>query len=373
MLVPDRPSISALQEDFDDFFENSLSGYVIADGQGKILRANSKVAVWLGKHSDDLVGQRFSDLLSIGGKIYYETHLWPLLRMQGYFDEVALELSTTDGQKMQVLVNACERKDDQHVPQFIRLTIFKATDRRQYEQNLQYAKKQAENNLLTERGIAALREQFIAILGHDLRNPLGAVKGAAELLSRSQLNERDDRIVSMIKRSCDRMTELIENVMDFARIRLGTGILINRQETILEPVLVQVIDELQAAFLVRQIISEIDIEEPVDCDPSRIAQLLSNLLANALTHGYPDTPVYFKAIHREGYFEMSVSNRGEPIPAATLAKIFEPFTRETARPSQHGLGLGLYIASEISRAHGGELSCTSTAEETKFTFRMGNE
>lgn len=370
MSSSDRPTIFGLREDFEDFFENSLSGFVITDGQGKILRINARLTQWLGRAPAQLTGQRFSDLLSIGGKIYYETHLWPLLRMQGYFDEVALELTVEGGQKLQVLVNALERKDENNVPQFIRVTVFKATDRRQYEQNLQLAKKQAENNLITERGMSALREQFIAVLGHDLRNPLGAVKGASELLSRSTLNERDSKIVAMIRRSCERMGELIENVMDFARIRLGTGIVINRQDTVLEPVLNQVVDELRASFRTCEIITSFDIVEPVNCDPSRISQLLSNLLANALTHGSQETPVYFNAKHCDGDFEMSVSNQGPVIPPAILQKIFEPFTRETARPSQHGLGLGLYIASEISRAHNGELTCMSSEKETKFTFRM---
>jgi sigma-B regulation protein RsbU (phosphoserine phosphatase) len=109
---------------------------------------------------------------------------------------------------------------------------------------------------------------------------------------------------------------------------------------------------------------------PLNCDPDRIAQLFSNLLANAVTHGSSDTPVVVRSFKDEDFFELSVTNNGTPIPPNILEKIFEPFTRETARPSQNGLGLGLYIASEITRAHQGELHCTSTEDETRFTFRM---
>src|SRR6185503_10533917 len=118
---------SPLQENFEDFFAHALSGHVIADGEGKILRINNRLASWLGREASTVTGQRFSDLLTIGGKIYYETHLWPLLRMQGFFDEIAIELGCADNGKMQVLMNAYERRDENGIPQFIRFTVFKAT------------------------------------------------------------------------------------------------------------------------------------------------------------------------------------------------------------------------------------------------------
>ncbi|MEO5563573.1 MAG: HAMP domain-containing sensor histidine kinase [Chitinophagaceae bacterium] len=362
--------IHPLHEDFEDFVEHSLCGYVTADPEGNIIRCNARLAGWLGYTTDHFKGQRFSNLLSIGGKIYYETHLWPLLRMQGFFDEVALELTCKNGDRLQVLLNAYERRDENNTPQFIRLTVFKATDRRQYEQNLQHEKKQAENKLSNERDLSILREQFIAILGHDLRNPLGAIISGTELLSQSSLNETQSRIVNMVKKSGSRMSELIETVMDFARIRLGEGIIINRKDTLLEPVLVHVIEELKASFPSRVIVTEFNITQPVNCDAGRIAQLLSNLLANAITHGLSDTPVYVRAFTGNNTFEISVSNSGVVISPEAIKKIFEPFTRETSRPSHRGLGLGLYIASEIARAHKAQLICTSSPEETRFTFRM---
>lgn len=360
------------QENFEDFFAHSLSGHVIADPEGKIFRINKRLADWLGCDVSAAVGQRFSDLLTVGGKIYYETHLWPLLRMQGFFEEVALELGCANNQKLQVFVNAYERRDEENNPRFIRLTVFKATDRRIYEQNLRDAKSAAEMNLSNAIQLSSLREQFIAVLGHDLRNPLGAIMTGISLLEIEDLRPEQAKIVQVMSRSAKRMNELIKNVLDFARVRLGGGILLDKKPVSLTPVLTHVADELRIIWPNREIVSEFNIDAEVECDANRIAQLFSNLLANAITHGQQDKPICVKAFSNDELFELSVSNSGNPIAEDHIKKLFEPFTREDIRPSQQGLGLGLYIASEITRAHGGELIATSTQEETRFVFRIKN-
>ena len=358
-----------LQENFESFFESALCGFVTADAKGVIIRANKKFAGWIGLHTDELTGKRFSEFLTVGGKIYYETHLWPLLRMQGFFDEVVLELKGNTGQRLRVMVNAFESRDKNDQPNFIRFTILKASDRLLYEQNLQEAKNIAEQELIKQKETVILREQLIAVLGHDLRNPLSAISMAIEILTLS-LGENEASLLGILKKSTLRISELVNNIMDFARTRLGEGIVLTRQNTILEPVLLQVINELRLAFPKREIVTLFEKTEPVFCDPHRIAQLLSNLLANALTHGSPDAPVRIYAFHKDGNLELSVLNYGVPIPADMHEYLFAPFTRETRRSSQNGLGLGLYISSEIARAHNGTIECTSTAAETCFAFRM---
>lgn len=370
MKSPTNTDDALLQVDFEHFFEQSLAGFLIADSKNNIEKSNMRLADWLGATTGELKGKRFSDLLSIGSKIYYETHLWPLLRMQGFFDEVLIELINSTGQRLKVLVNALEYKNKKDNPGGIYYTITKATDRVQYEQNLQRAKKVAENELETEKENVLLREQLIAVLGHDLRNPLGAITMAVELLKDSALSPEDKELLATLKRSSYRMTELIANIMDFARTRLGEGILINSNDVILEPILQQVIGELKLVFPQRAIITEFNIAEPVRCDSNRIAQLFSNLLANALTHGLPDTSVYIFASHINKTLELSVVNYGKPIPESLHRLLFAPFTREGDRPSKNGLGLGLYISAEIARAHNATLTFTSNTSETRFTFHM---
>ena len=225
--------------------------------------------------------------------------------------------------------------------------------------------------LQDERQIAELREQFIAVLGHDLRNPLNAINLSVPALLRTPLNEHATRIVRQLQNSGARMAGLIDNILDFAHTRLGSGLsLIRTVEPDLEGMLDQVIAELQMICPERAIQSEIALRRPVVCDGARIAQLFSNLLANALTHGGLDGPVRIRAYSDDGGFEISVMNSGEPIPPDSLDRLFEPFSRASEQSGQQGLGLGLYIASEIARAHEGSISVASSPEETRFTFSM---
>lgn len=226
----------------------------------------------------------------------------------------------------------------------------------------------SEAALVDERQGAELREQFIAVLGHDLRNPLAAISAGVRLLRREPLSGKAASVVDLIQDSVARMSGLIDDVLDFARGRLGGGLEVDRNAAEwLEPVLEQVIAELRAAWPDRAIEARFALSGTVRCDRGRIAQLFSNLLANALTHGSPDAPIRVRACSGEDMFELSVANSGDPIPPATLKRLFQPFSRASGR---QGLGLGLYIASQIARAHGGTLDVASTPAETRFTFRM---
>lgn len=228
----------------------------------------------------------------------------------------------------------------------------------------------SEAALLGEREAAELRDQFIAVLGHDLRNPLAALDAGTRLLGRSQLDETGAATLKLMQDTVRRMAGLIDNVLDFARGKLGGGLPVSRTPTQLQQALLQVVAEQRAARPDRVIDADIALTDRVVSDPGRIAQLLSNLLSNALTHGGADRPVSISASTKAGVFELSVANAGEPIPAENIDRLFQPFFRASRRSGHQGLGLGLYIASEIGRAHGGTLNVASTAEETRFTFRM---
>jgi signal transduction histidine kinase len=229
----------------------------------------------------------------------------------------------------------------------------------------------AEADLLTEREASELREQFIAVLGHDLRTPLAAIMAGTRVLQKLPVQDAALPVVAMMHRSVRRMTELIDMVLDFARARLGSGLGLQRQAGgSLRPVLQQIADELQAASPDRVIELHMDLLESVHCDPGRIGQLASNLIANALTHGAIGSAVRISAVTANGVLELSVANGGEPIQPAMFGKLFMPFVRASVRPNQQGLGLGLYIAQEIARAHAGTLAVASNEQETRFTFRM---
>lgn len=364
--------------DFQDMIENAPCGYLSLGANGRIEHANRTLLGWTGNASDQMVGKRFSDFLNMAGRIYYETHIAPLLRMQGFFEEFAIDMLTVKGERLQMIANANERRDPKGRLLGVRLALIKATDRRRYEQELLSARETAvaleqatQEVLRTEHENSELREQFIAVLGHDLRNPLASISAGARILGRTVQSEKEHQVIAMLQTTVQRMASMIDNVLDFARGRLGGGIALERESgKPLEPVLTQVVDELRLSTPGRTIDVDFAIDRPVNCDRTRIGQLLSNLLGNALTHGKSDKPVTVHASTRDGFFELWVANAGEPIAPASIERLFEPFFRGTVRASRQGLGLGLYIASQIAKAHGGELAVSSTSDETRFTFRM---
>jgi sigma-B regulation protein RsbU (phosphoserine phosphatase) len=188
---------------------------------------------------------------------------------------------------------------------------------------------------------------------------------------RETLTDRGRMIVREMGGSVSRATALIENVLDFARGRLGNGLSLARDpDRALEPVLEQVVAEIRIVAPDRQISTHFSIGQPVDCDPVRIAQLASNLIANAVTHGAPGMPIEVEARTANGSFVLSVANGGMPIPAAARAQLFQPFFRGAVRRSQQGLGLGLFIVNAIAKAHDGVMEVASSDEETRFTFSM---
>ncbi|MEO6092029.1 MAG: PAS domain-containing sensor histidine kinase, partial [Novosphingobium sp.] len=315
-------------DELEDLFEHAPCGYICADPRGRVVRANQTLADWLGRDSAELTGTPFSELLSIGSRLYYETHFAPMLRMSGAINEVALDLALGRRGRLPVIVNAVERRDADGTTQAVRIVLFAARERRRYERNLLNAKATAEEAVAAERATSEVREQLIAILGHDLRNPVAAISGGLRMLKREPLSERALKVVGLMEGSTVRVSVLISNVLDFARQRLGGSLALKlEQGRPLAPVIEQVVSELRLVAPEREIVCEIDLPDSLAVDHGRLGQLVSNLLSNALTHGAPDQSVQLAARCDEGMFELSVANGGEPIGDDTLANLFRPFYR----------------------------------------------
>lgn len=216
-----------------------------------------------------------------------------------------------------------------------------------------------------------LREQFIAVLGHDLRNPLATVSSAIRIAGRGGVSEPTKVVLDQAQTSIQRMSDLIVHLMDFARARLGgdIGVYPEKGQDIVN--------------VVRQIVSETRLANPdavikefyrfdglVDCDLNRIAQLSSNLLGNAVTHGERGKPVEVIIDRVDGHFVLTVSNCGDAIPVSIQKRLFEPFQRAEYHSRQDGLGLGLFISRQIAEGHNGTLTVASDEECTTFSFRM---
>lgn len=220
-----------------------------------------------------------------------------------------------------------------------------------------------------ETGI--VREQFIAVLGHDLRSPLSAIRMSADLLEAKLPAGREQQLAIAIRQSSQRMNHLIEDVLDFSRAKLGGGIPVKR--TLVDnlgDVFTAVINEIMMSHPNVTIRQEVVISPGVFCDAGRMGQLLSNLLGNAVAHGARDRPIDVSASMQENHIVLSVMNHGPEIPDVLLPLLFQPFKRAAGGRGE-GLGLGLYIASQIVAGHNGTLSVTSTPEDgTRFIARF---
>src|SRR5437763_6611789 len=214
---------------------------------------------------------------------------------------------------------------------------------------------------------ARFREHFVGIVSHDLRNPLTAIVTSAHLLLRyGELPERQARVVARIASSADRMARMIDDLLDFARSKLGGEFPIHRRRIDLRQICEQTVEELEFAFT-RQVKLEANGDLWGDWDPDRIAQVISNLVGNAVQHSDGDVKVTLRG--EADVVVLETHNGGPPIPHEVLSHIFEPGRRGDARSG--GLGLGLFIAQQIVLAHGGSIEVTSNdGDGTKFTVAL---
>lgn len=223
-----------------------------------------------------------------------------------------------------------------------------------------------------EKRVSEHRETSIAVLGHDLRNPLSTTRMCADILLGMELPEFARKQAENIKSTSYRMQGLINNMLDFAKGHLGDGIVLNLTDdlTRLKKSLHQVIEETKTIGSNHHIEIALDIKETVVCDINRICQLYSNLLGNAIKHGTTDRPVTTEVKSESGFFQLMVSNSGKKIPEEKVPNLFKPFFSTHCSNNTSGLGLGLYISSEIAKAHGGTMDVESNDDTTKFTFMM---
>ena len=222
--------------------------------------------------------------------------------------------------------------------------------------------------------IGEFREQLMGIVGHDLRNPLNTVLSAAELLLRREtLAAKETELARKILRSASLAARLIDQVLDLTRSRLGGGIPIDPTPFDLNDVCQQVINENELTHPDRPLRVDLRGNLGVVWDRDRLYQLLANLVGNAVQHGEPRTPIDLRVHGGETDVVIEVANRGEPIPPAMLPFIFDAFRQgRTAHPTRKGgLGLGLFIAQEIARSHGGAITVASSeGDGTAFRVRL---
>lgn len=239
------------------------------------------------------------------------------------------------------------------------------------QMQLEESRVALDRSLVEERRVGQLREEFIAILGHDLRNPLNGISINVDLLHEMRDEPPLPAALDGLRGSVDQMSQLIEQTMDFARTRLGHGVVLNRENV---PDLVELAracaQELSSSGQSSKFEIRAEKAFSAKVDPVRLRQILSNLMGNAVHHGASGRPVTVEFTETAGNVRVTIHNEGKPIADEMMAVLFEPFHRSSSHGSRQGLGLGLYIAFQLTRAHGGNLLATSDATGTTFTVLL---
>jgi PAS domain S-box-containing protein len=344
---------------------------------GEIVRANRTFIDWLGVAREDVIGRvRFPSLLTVGSRIYYETHYAPLLRMQGFVSEIALELRSPAGRVSPVVASAKQVRDESGAPVLIHVALFDSTDRRRYERELLEARKHAERASRALESADERKNEFIATLAHELRNPLAPLRAAVALQRREAGPDGQTRkIVDVMGRQVDQMVRLVEDLLDVSQ--LGRNTLSIRQQPVDLTALVAEASEaslpvLQSANVRLELrLPDSPLEAAVDA--ARVTQVIGNLLNNAAKFT-PAGGTVTVTLERDGDdAAIGVRDDGIGIEREHLPQIFDMFMQARRTPERKGgLGIGLALSRSLIERHGGRLTAHSDGlgRGTEFRIRL---
>jgi sigma-B regulation protein RsbU (phosphoserine phosphatase) len=248
------------------------------------------------------------------------------------------------------------------------IAVFIAEDRAKYEHELVLARQRAEDlrdQLSRAREIAEDRalfaEQMVAIVSHDLRNPLMAVSLGVDSVRLDSVTPRQQRLLAQMGAAVNRASRLINDLLDFTQARVGRGIRVHPVPVDVHACTSAALAELRLALPGRELIHIEEGPARQLADADRVTQFIGNLVGNANAYGDPSLPITVSSTGKPDGFEIRVHNHGSPIPEHLLGRIFEPMTR--GEQASEGIGLGLFIVSQIVHAHGGRMEVHSTRSE----------
>jgi len=368
-----RVDASLLEERAEELYEDAPCGYVSTLPDGTIVRVNRTLLDWVGASRDSILSTRIQTLLTIGSRMYYETHYAPLLRMQGFVNEIALDVVCRDGRILPVLVNARERRDRDGSPLFNRMTLFDATDRRRYERELLLARRKAEQ-------AAKDKAALLAMLSHDIRNPLNALMGVVQLLERGELSESQRRLVRLLKSSSDNMLNLLNHVLELSKAESSSFALVETPFP-LGDVVDDVISTFQTAAREKGVMLRSSVEPGVPPfvigDPVAIRQILTNLVGNAIKFtdsGSVALTVAAREVATDAVtLAIAVADTGIGMAPDVLDRIFNEFTQASYETAMRfgGIGLGLAITRKLLALYGTAVTVKSApGEGSTFSFDL---
>jgi PAS domain S-box-containing protein len=369
-----RVTAAIHEESAQDLYEHAPCGYLSTLPDGTIARVNQTLLDWTGHTRDDLLGgAKFQGLLTVGSRIYYETHYAPLLRMQGFANEIAFEVVRKDGRVLPVLVNSAQRLDAGGTPLFNRITLFDASDRRRYERELLLARRKAEQ-------VAKDKADLLAMLSHDIRNPLNALMGVVQLLDRGDLTDAQRRFVRLLQSSSENMLNLLNHVLELSKAESSSFALIETPFSLRE-IVHDVVSSFEATARAKDLQLHASLDDGVPPamigDPVAMRQILTNLVANAVKfteRGAVTVRVQTCQLATDAVtLEIAVADTGIGIAPDVIDRIFAEFTQATYETAMRfgGTGLGLAITRKLLALYGSSVHVASVpGEGSTFSFQL---
>jgi signal transduction histidine kinase len=356
----------------DEVLDRAPCGFISFGADGTVRDVNSTLLEMTGNSRESVVGRPFEALLTTSSRIFYQTHFFPLLKLQSKIEEVFLTFrcySASDD--LAVLINASARDHARDGEVIYDCALIRLRERRKWEDEILRSKRVAEEANKAKSGL-------ISMMSHDLRTPIGAIGGYCDLLMmgiRGELNDAQLADVQRIKKASDYLLGLIEDVLSFARVNAGqiegldlrplsTDAVLTQTETLMGPRMEQ------AGIQYRRDACSDSVQ--VVADPDRLQQILLNLLTNAVKFTASGGRVTVTCESEGERTSIRVSDTGRGIPADQLERIFEPFVQvNSGGGAKKGFGLGLAISRELARRMNGELKATSTlGEGSTFTLTL---
>jgi signal transduction histidine kinase len=356
-------------ESAEELYDQAPCGYLSTLPDGTIVRVNRTLLFWSSFERSDLLGKKVSGLFTVAGRIYCETHWFPLLRMQGFANEVAFELVRPGREPMPVLISAVQKRDEGGEPIVNRIMIFDASDRRRYERELLAERRRAER-------ADKAKADLLAMIGHDMRTPLSTISTAVQLLLRLAPTEKQLRYLNMLRSASASLLGLANQILDFSQLEAGRMVV---ADATFDPraLVRETADVLRPMAEKKGLTLRIDVDPTVPTvlsgDADKIRQVLSNIAGNAVKFTAAGSVSIATCVREPALVEFEVSDTGIGIPRDRLESIFEEFTQAGPDIGKQygGTGLGLTISRRLVELLGGTLQVESEqGKGSRFWFRL---
>lgn len=388
-----------MELDFKTLYHHAPCGYLYTMEDGTLIDVNDTFLAFTGYSREEIIeNKRFEDFLSIGGKIYYETHFAPLLHMQGEVSQISFDFIRKDETRFPVLINAIKQSANENQRNYIQFIVLDITQRKQYEMELVNAKRKSEelftqlskvNAALTSNiqviaeqshqleKLNATKDKFFSIVAHDLKSPLISLKSFSNLLIDHFDSLNKDEILTMSKQlsdSVDSTIKMADNLITWAMVQMGDS-QFNEETINVKDITSNIFDIYQKVAIEKGINISFSVDDSLTIigDKNQIEFVIRNLVNNAIkfTHKNGFVSLTAKSLP-DGLVRISVSDSGVGIPDEIKRNLFSINKQITnGTDGEKGTGLGLMLSYEFMKLNGGQIDIESSLDKgstfhTKF-------